>query len=27
VDLDIWTENDSGQAMAPGSATVAIPKA
>jgi acyl dehydratase len=27
VDLDVWTENDSGQAMAPGSATVAIPKA
>jgi len=26
VDLDVWTENDSGQPMAPGSATVAIPK-
>jgi acyl dehydratase len=27
VDLDVWTENDSGQAMAPGSAIVAVPKA
>jgi MaoC like domain len=27
VDLDVWTENDSGQAMAPGSATVVLPKA
>jgi hypothetical protein len=26
VDLEVWTENDSGPAMAPGSATVAIPK-
>ena len=26
VDLDVWTENDSGQAMAPGTATVALPK-
>jgi acyl dehydratase len=26
VDLDVWTENDSGQPMAPGSATVALPK-
>jgi hypothetical protein len=26
VDLEVWTQNDSGQAMAPGSATVAIPK-
>jgi hypothetical protein len=27
VDLDVWTDNDSGQTMAPGSATVALPKA
>jgi acyl dehydratase len=26
VDLEVWTQNDSGQAMAPGTATVAIPK-
>ena len=26
VELEVWTQNDSGQAMAPGSATVAIPK-
>jgi acyl dehydratase len=26
VELEIWTENDSGQAMAPGEATVAIPR-
>jgi hypothetical protein len=26
-DLDIWTDNDSGQTMAPGTATVALPKA
>ena len=27
VDLEVWTENDSGQVMAPGSATVALPAA
>jgi acyl dehydratase len=26
VDLEVWTQNDSGQTMAPGSATVALPK-
>ena len=26
VDLEIWTDNDSGQVMAPGTATVALPK-
>jgi acyl dehydratase len=26
VDLEVWTQNDSGQPMAPGTATVAIPK-
>ena len=25
VDLEIWTDNDSGQVMAPGTATVALP--
>ena len=25
VDLEIWTDNDSGQLMAPGTATVALP--
>jgi MaoC like domain len=27
VDLDVWTENDAGQTMAPGTATVALAKA
>lgn len=27
VDLEIWTDNDSGQVMAPGTATVALPAA
>ena len=27
VDLDIWTDNDSGKTMAPGTATVALPHA
>ena len=26
VDLDIWTDNDSGKTMAPGTATVALPR-
>ena len=26
VDLDVWTDNDSGQTMAPGTATVALSK-
>jgi hypothetical protein len=25
VDLEIWTDNDSGKIMAPGTATVALP--
>jgi hypothetical protein len=27
VDLEVWTDNDSGQLMAPGTATVALPTA
>jgi acyl dehydratase len=27
VDLEVWTDNDSDQLMAPGTATVALPKA
>jgi len=26
VDLEIWTDNDSGKVMAPGTATVALPR-